>query len=660
MLKSLEIKKNWVTLVLSIGVIQLSAYYFLGSTVRHDGLFAAAQPDTALYMQAARRIVEGAPFSYSVNEPLCTGTTSVLCPFLLAPLYLIGGAGSALAFGFFLNAVFYLIFLFCWSSVIDLKSESRISCVAAAVGLALFGQSVFSAAAQSDIGLWMAVSAAIAYAMACERVGLTVFLLCLAPWVRPEGVILVLAYAAVARRPRALLPLLSVASLFALNWLLTGSCQFSSVQGKGYFAQQPFPLAIISSALDAIKMFRQLFLGGSSGSFREFFFLPVIGAFFLWYRVFTRDYARFSCGEGVFLLAVAGGFATVATSGMQGTNFDRYLAWGFPVMVIWMAEGAVSLGSRLNGFASFLPVVLLELFFAAGAVASVAHFRLGCEQTETVRAFYERCESAMEDSASVASYGNSGAVYSFSPRRFAHLYGIYSPEFRSADLVQVFEQLKHEPGLRTVYSIYDPSVEGEVVGKDNAGVFGETVLAGPLGLELRRFDWRMYDDALSVNHPSGSRLCDSLDVGYASDEVRCGYEVSGDYLQPPPEPFLRLDRLHGVEILEVGRVIVGAESMTVSGLTPSKPVTVVMRTVLEQSAVVRRTASRAVESYSFCPDQRLRMLVDGNDAGEAAYKVSDGGFCEVSFVIPGEHVSDRSVRLTLVGEHVSCSFRFYQ
>ena len=83
MMRLLE-KANWITLALCVGVIQVSAYYFLGATVRPDRCLAVAQPDSALYLQAARRIVEGFPFSYSAGEAVCTGTTSILYPFVLA------------------------------------------------------------------------------------------------------------------------------------------------------------------------------------------------------------------------------------------------------------------------------------------------------------------------------------------------------------------------------------------------------------------------------------------------------------------------------------------------------------------------------------------------------------------------------------------------
>ena len=76
-------------------------------------VLAIPQPDTPLYYQAARRIVEGHPFSFSEGSSVCTGTTTVLYPFVLAIPYALGFSGDAMiVVGFLLNALFYCVFLF--------------------------------------------------------------------------------------------------------------------------------------------------------------------------------------------------------------------------------------------------------------------------------------------------------------------------------------------------------------------------------------------------------------------------------------------------------------------------------------------------------------------------------------------------------------------
>ena len=103
--------RRFAALLFSIGVIQIAAYYFAGAMVNGADSLAIAQPDSLLYMQAARRIVEGHPFSFSAGTAVSTGTTSVLYPFVLAVPYALGATGMALStVGFWLNAFFYLVF----------------------------------------------------------------------------------------------------------------------------------------------------------------------------------------------------------------------------------------------------------------------------------------------------------------------------------------------------------------------------------------------------------------------------------------------------------------------------------------------------------------------------------------------------------------------
>ena len=52
-------KKHVTILMLCIGFVQIAGYYLAGMLASPDGSMAVPQPDTLLYCQAARRIVEG-------------------------------------------------------------------------------------------------------------------------------------------------------------------------------------------------------------------------------------------------------------------------------------------------------------------------------------------------------------------------------------------------------------------------------------------------------------------------------------------------------------------------------------------------------------------------------------------------------------------------
>lgn len=667
-MKRLLERINWITLMLCVGVIQVSAYYLAGAMVRPDGYLAVAQPDSALYLQAARRVVEGFPFSFSAGEAVSTGTTSVLYPFVLAVPCALGLSGAALVISAFVqNAVFYLLFLFCWAHVIDLKVREPMDKAVVGFALALFGQSALVALAQSDIGLWLLVSALFAWGLAADNPRIFVPALLVGPFVRPEGMVCVIAFAIVSfviRRHRgiAFLALASLAGVFLLNYFLSGAFQFSSIQGKGHFAIEPFCQASLATARDALAMFRQIVLGLSSGTVREMLFPPVIGAGLLFYHVLTRDYSDFNAHEAIFLLACAGGFAMVASSGWQGTNYDRYLAWVLPVIVIWTVLGAIALGRRLKGVARFIPSVAVLCFFAFGSVSEVLLFHVGCEKTETDRVFYERCETMLPSGASVGSFGNAASVYWMTSRRFAHLYGIYSPEFEVKHFAGAFEVLKRNPSSRFDFWICDPKVDGLIVGSSSHDVFGESVLLGPRGLSLNRVDWRPFDAGASdpIAPAKGLSLCMRVDVGYEPDERAAAYRPFGDYLERPSASVFRLDYLGDVKVAEVGRVLRGGDEMTVRGLVSGRNLHVVMRTAVSQRAVTLHAAESSADEYTFSSPLELAVMADGREVCRVRCDIPAKGFNDTTFIVPGAAIDSDAVRLAFLGGHVSYGYWFYQ
>src|SRR5574344_1294522 len=149
-------KKNLLCLMLCIGCIQIAGYFIAGSMARIDGIMAVPQPDTLLYCQSARRIVEGNPFSMFPGTAMSTGNTTILYPFVLSIPYALGATGDTLlTAGFFLNALFYLIFLFGWGLAIWSLITKPVPRLVAALLIALSNQSAYCACAQSDTGMWM-------------------------------------------------------------------------------------------------------------------------------------------------------------------------------------------------------------------------------------------------------------------------------------------------------------------------------------------------------------------------------------------------------------------------------------------------------------------------------------------------------------------------
>ena len=669
--------RQFAALLLSIGILQIAAYWLSGSLVNGPGPLAVAQPDTSLYCQAAIRVAEGHPFSYSAGSAACTGTTSVLYPFVLALACLLGFTGASLvSVGFWLNALFYLVFLAGWGVVIWKRFSDPLLRLVCCVWLALFPGTAYCALAQSDVGIWLAVSGVLAGALACKKHWLYAALLVLAPWIRPEGMVVVLAFLLVAlwiwRRDGvrrdfviALLGCLSVCGVFSLNYCLTGHVQFSSVANKGYFATEPLPMAVQKTACDCIRILKDLVFGQSATPPRMFYAIPFLGAALMWLGVFVHDWRRQGrVREFVFLLAAAGGIVTVAQSGWQNTNVDRYLAWIMPVFVLFSAEGAVWTYRWLKdrSQAAFLALAMPLAFSLFASVSFIFLFFACSEESERIPAFGRDLDRIMPQKASYGVTGWCGLAATLPDRRCAHLGGIYSPEFSARTLYGNLEILRNEPETRFDFWIFASDDKFPAGFKE---MQGRQIAAGPEGVEVRHADWSAFDRGLEP-HPAdsgelkGLSLAMKIDVGYEGDERRFDYEVVSKYhLRPFPE-FACVADLAGKKTFDVGRIVYGADEMTVA-LAPGKDVKLVMRTVSAVEFSAGSMVSPTMKlSYAYSDPLELHIEIDGKEVGHSRANISKEGFTDAVFTIPGKAITDSPCRIALHGDHVAFGYWFYQ
>ena len=676
-LEEISRKRNLLSIAVCVAVVQIAFYYLLASMIRSDGSLAIAQPDTLLYCQAARRIAEGFPFSFSSGTAFSTGTTSVLYPFVLAVLYWVGFKGpSFLVAGFVLNAVFYVIFAVGWSLVAcRLFSDRPMSRVFSVVLVSLFGPFAYCALAQSDIGLWMSVSAWLAYGLFSGKKWVYVPLLLVAPWVRPEGIVVVIAFCAFCtldalRRRRididvlvAAVSVASVIGVFALNYALTGECQFSSVAHKGYFKSLSFSSAVYMSAIDFLQIVKAYLFGIPQNAPRDFFYIPVVGAAFMWIGIFARSWRDVSWRELVWYLAMFGGVLTVATSGWQNTNLDRYLVWTMPILLLYMVFGADIVSLRLQqGVSRALPGAVLVAFTGVMGVVLVFVFGSSSAASDHVRTFAARCDAVMPKGASFGIWGNCGVAYDMSERHVAHLSGIYSPEFfASPSISSKFETLKNEPGTRFDYWFSYASDKSSHYCDKPEIIAGPEVLVAPPDFELRKADWTAYDVAAAIppEPAKGTSLRARVDVAYDRDEKASGYESLSRDDYPLFAPFHRVGSLGGTNIVEAGRFLLGGDAMTVT-LEPGRDVHVVIRTALKCKVSVEREMGHRTSEFSMKSPLKFRMFVNDKDAGEVEFEVEEGDFNDAHFVIPGRFIASAESRLTFLGEHVAFAYWFYQ
>ncbi len=649
--------------MLAVGLLQAAGYIWAGCDAREDAGFALTQPDTFFYCQAARRIVEGHPFSFSEGTAVSTGTTSVLYPFVLAVPYALGATGDRLLLaGAALNAVFYLVFLFGWSCVIRRKFATDGGRWLASLLLAFFGPTAYVAFDHSDMGLFMAFSALFAAALAADsRRGIFACLI-VGPWIRPEGMILDVAYVIVMRRgfvPAAL----SMGGVFALNFALTGACQFSSVAQKGYFRTLPFVEAIQRSCADTWDAARIYFLGlgykEKSGSW-GWYFPPLLTAALMWTGVAVHRWRSPGArAELVWILAVAGGFATVVTSGWLGTNYDRYLAWTTPTMLLFAAAGGAYLAGRVRVRAlAVLPSALLLAFIAISAVVTLAFFHVGAAATDLRRVFMVRCEERLPKGASVGTTCECSAAYALSPRRLACIGGVYSPEFITPLGTASFEILKREPTTRFDYWYEDGGLGGALERADLPAL-GRTILTNELKQGLIEASWTAFDAGAEMPRVDGLRLVDRVDIAYAPDEARARFEVLGRR-RAHVHPFFRLaPGPDGVVRAEGGVFAKEGVAMDVR-LTPGRDVTGVLR-VFRTGTEERMEGFRVKEKEPpRLTDARLRLEVDGVACGVADCPRGTNAFDDVRFAIPGAHVVRSPCRLSVKGALAVGALWFYQ
>lgn len=669
-----------VALLFCIGLLQIAGYYLVGALARPEGGFAIPQPDTLLYCQAARRIVEGHAFSFSSGELPCTGTTSHLYPFVLSVPYAFGMRDDSLFIvGFALNAVFYLIFLFGWGVVIDCKLKSPIARMVALLTLGLMGQPAFSAFSQTDIGFWLAASSLLAAGFALRKPLLYGVLLVVSPWIRPEGMYLILSFAFglclarqtfwrkfddSARRVDFIVLLLGIVStigVFAFNVWLTGSPTFSSLAHKGHLATKPFARAVYATVSDLMILSKSFLLGIPQQMPRDLCFLPIVGAVLFWGALLVRDWRK-NCDwrEITWLVAVGIGLVSVAQSGMQDINVDRYLAWELPTITIVTAAGAGAFADVMSrrSLLGILPSVLLVAFAVVSACTHIAMLSMTSEDSDLKCSFAMRCDAVMEPGASVGSW-TGGGIYKMGERRLAQLSGVYSPEFKTEHLASgVPEILKNEPATRFKYLLVEP--RWRAPGKDDPLSSSEQVLVGPAGSELRKMDWAPFDAATVMPKVSNqkARFVARVDVGYDRDEMESHYSAIPLYERRPPKPFALLSDKNGEKMCDSGRVVVGMDEMTVF-LCTNRDVYVVMRTYPSQKVSSESDPSMWSE-YTFANPLRLNVSVDGAIVSQVSLPYADKGFSDVEFVIPGSAIRSPASRIAFLGDHITCGYWFFQ
>ena len=655
--------------MLAVGLLQVAAYFCALSTPHG---FALGCVDQNCYAQAARRIVDGHPFSYAPGEPVTTGQTSVAYPFVLAVPSALGATGERLRYAsFVLNAAFYLVFLAAWALVIlRLFPPTGYARFAAAALVSLSGCCAYVAFTQCDQGLWMAVSALIALALASERRGPQAALLAVAPWVRPEGMMVVAAFgffALLNRRRHDVVPLLcglvSTVGVFALNYALTGVAQFSSVSDKGYFKLFPFPVAIREFLGDAFSIVGA-YLCALPLPKERFFTLPspvTALCFWIGFVPLCRP-AALKARSSVFCLAAAMCVGSVSLGGFAGLDFDRYLAWLMPALLLTAAAGLDRLANWIRSdFWRKLPIVALVIttLFSTVSMALMMNYvaPTRAEMFSTIR----KAAAALPPGAVVGSENFVWAYELPDGCRYREMTGIFSPDFRGATYFpNGLDLLKNRPDLRFGYWALAPV---QVTAKPWHDSFRRAIYGVPFGEGLggemlREADWSAYDRALeSPRCPTGMTCVARLDVGYVPDERAAGRKPLAESVADSAcVAVVAAKETDGLPMVDSGAFVTCGESFTLP-VVPKEPATLVLRTT---RCVHYETGDKGPCDYDYGPELSLSVDVDGQATAGFHQQLVSNVFADVTLELPAAALSRSNACFTVRGRFVSCGYWLFQ
>ena len=697
---------NRLAILLFLGALQILTYYFVGSMLTPRPFSVALpQPDTLLYCQSAKQIAHGQPFIFSPGEAPSTGCTSHLYPFLLAVPYLLGMHGAKLLLGgFILNAFLYLAFLYAWHHIFEELLDDDRARLCATILLGLFGQSACCAFGQTDTGLIMAVTAGAFAAWLKNRRILFGILLALSPWCRPEGMMLIAAFGFVfvcsfirlfvcsSNRPRqpgashenhsslvsrlsslvhgdsiaVCVAALSAVGVFVFNYFLTGQCQFHSIEFKGHFVNLPISDAVWATITDSISMLRQLAFGQPAGSAtRATFAIPFLGAVFCWVGILRFNWRRGGTPLSGWLFSCLVSLVSVASGGMQGMNFDRYIAWFLPTGLIFVSFGIVQVADWMGDRGRWETVALLVVVFQfAGTVSALSWFAAASRHGQLTYETFCSAETAIDEGKdSWGGPGSVGGAYLLEGRRTFHLSGYYSPAFRSPDQICNAEILKHEPENRFKYWL--STNRKPMLGVfDATSLVGEQIFQGLNGFSLWKTDWTRLDAArtpCATNSPvAGMTLADSVDVGFLKDEKRTKFAVN--YRLPGLSylAFAMDGECDGTRIVDVGRPVIGWSEMCVR-LKPGQDSVVIVR-IAVKAEKVRANLYASAETLSLKKESRLNVFVDEKPVTsvQATLDDGDGRFSEISFRIPGSAIKGDTSFVQIYGDHLAFGYWFYQ
>jgi MFS family permease len=649
-----------------------------------DGEISLPLDDSFIYLQYSKAIADGHPFVYTKGNAPSTGATSLAYPFLLLPPHLFRmppefAIGWALALGL----LGYVL-----SALLMARLGTRLGgLVGGALALLVFLASPFllwGYMSGMEIALYGTVVLLCFHAYLRERdaarfPSLRWWLFALAAS-RPEGAVLagVFGILMLVDRTRAvspgaegttrrfsvrgvgwdaLLPFAAAALPFLVNLLVSGSIEATSSQAKSIFAEPYLETrhAYLTGLPQVWWSIGKAYLAMMElGENQQ---LPValgwingIGALLFAIFSFLPRRAPWTRGRAIApLILVAIVIQSIPV--YWSVHLYRYLQGVYPLVLLVMAAGwgrlavfLTTLRPRAAGIAGAIVAAAVPLWFWGPGLVR--------EQARIIQFYAHNCENILHQQIklgrwidqnlrkdAIVGLNDAGAIAYFGRRQTVDLIGLtsagYARVYRSG-LGCLFEHVRREPDSRrpTYFAIYP---EWFPYWRES-GILGPEAFRAHLGFNticaqsdavVYPADWLDIAATDRPIHPeteaAGKRLVDSLDLAWLEDEKRHEWraepeakDVLRQYIFPerPTRP-----------LTDGGRIVRGSETFRAS-VTPGKDLTMILRT------------------DAWYPS-RIRVLVDGADAGVWRIARADTSWTEPAFTVPGARIAGSRPEITL-------------
>ena len=419
--------KNIVPAIAIVSVAILAAKFFIILELMRNGKIGLSSDDAYIFLTYAKNFLRGHLFQFNIGET-SWGVTSTMWTILIIPFVPIGIIAikslGALLLGFTAYFVFRIAKIF---------SKNETTSFLAALLTIFAGPSIFHSISGMDTLLFaLFVVASIFLYLKIERYEKILLIMCiLSPFVRPEGILVVL--------------LLAISSIFEHNFkyfLKFIAAGLLAMLSFGIFTLvltgSPLPPTFYSKHTSFNLAYFETLLSSLRNDFSLLFFLPLFAFIPLAMRAFSK---RHRPSTVLFLAGIILPFGLALGSGAF-EPLDRYSYFLLPIWAIFSAIAANSAGNIFQNLYSKLKSdYTASLILTAMLILSLYHLPEWNERniiaTEDINAQHIAVtrwilENTSEDDIIAAH--DIGALGFMSGRKILDIRGlIFTPALKSKD-----------------------------------------------------------------------------------------------------------------------------------------------------------------------------------------------------------------------------------